>query len=38
MVPFVPLGEYFTPIAYRDAVTDLPDVPMAAFWSVRKSD
>ncbi len=38
IVPFIPLGEYFTPIAYRKSISDLPDVPLALFWTVKKAD
>jgi peptide/nickel transport system substrate-binding protein len=37
-VPFVPLGEYFTPLVSRDAITDLLDTPLAVFWNVKKVD
>jgi peptide/nickel transport system substrate-binding protein len=37
-VPFVPLGEYFTPLASRDTVTGVLDTPLALFWNVKKSD
>ena len=38
LVPLVPLGEYFTPIAYRSIITDVVDVPLALFWNVKKAD
>jgi hypothetical protein len=34
----VPLGEYLTPIAYRNTITDLVDVPLALFWNIKKTD
>ena len=37
-VPFVPLGEYFTPLVSRSAITDLLDTPLAVFWNVKKTD
>ncbi len=37
-VPFVPLGEYFTPLVSRDTVTGLLDTPLAIFWNVKKAD
>lgn len=37
-VPFVPMGEYFTPLVSRDTVTDILDTPLALFWNVRKAD
>jgi len=37
-VPFVPLGEYFTPLVSRDAVTDVLDTPLAVFWNIKKVD
>jgi len=37
-VPFVPLGEYFTPLVSRDAVTDVLDTPLALFWNIKKAD
>ena len=34
-VPYVPLGQYFTPTAYRAGLTGI--VPgMPAFWGVRR--
>jgi hypothetical protein len=38
MVPFVLLGEYFTPLVSRDAVTDVLDIPLALFWNIKKAD
>jgi hypothetical protein len=37
-VPFVPLGEYFTPLVSRDVVTDVLDTPLAVFWNLKKAD
>ena len=31
-MPFVPLGEYFTPLVSRDVVTDVLNTPLALFW------
>ena len=36
-VPFVPMGEYFTPLASRDTVTDVLDTPLALFWNLKKA-
>ena len=37
-VPFVPLGEYFTPLVSRDVVTDVLNTPLALFWNIKKAD
>jgi peptide/nickel transport system substrate-binding protein len=37
-VPYVPLGEYFTPLALRDAFTDVLDTPLALFWNIKKAN
>ncbi len=37
-VPYVPLGEYFTPLAYRKTITGLGDAPLTLFWNLRKAD
>ena len=37
-VPFVPLGEYFTPLVSRDSITDILDTPLALFWNVKKAN
>ena len=35
-VPYVPLGEYFQPIAVRDSVTGVLESPFPIFWNVKK--
>ncbi len=35
-VQFVPLGQYFAPIAFRKSLSNLPEVPWPAFWAVEK--
>ena len=37
-VPFVPLGEYFTPLVSRDVITGVLDTPLAVFWNIKKAD
>ena len=34
-VQFVPLGQYFAPIAFRKSLSNLPEVPWPAFWAVE---
>ena len=38
VVPYVPMGQYFTAIAYRNSVSDLLDVPLTVFWNVKKHE
>lgn len=35
-VPYIPLGEYFQPIAIRDGLTGVLDSPFPIFWNVKK--
>ncbi len=35
-VPYVPLGQYFQPIAYRNNVTGVLDAPMPIYWNIDK--
>jgi peptide/nickel transport system substrate-binding protein len=35
-VPFVPLGQYLSQVAYRSVVTDLLDTPVTVLWNARK--
>jgi peptide/nickel transport system substrate-binding protein len=35
-VPYIPLGQYFQPIALRDGLTGIIDSPFPIFWNVRK--
>ena len=34
--PFIPLGQYFIPCAYRAGMTGFVDAPITAMWNVRK--
>jgi peptide/nickel transport system substrate-binding protein len=36
-VPYIPLGQYFQPIAIRSNVTDILDSVFPIFWNARKS-
>lgn len=35
-IPFVPLGQYLSQVAYRTSVTDLLDTPVTVLWNARK--
>ena len=35
-MPYVPLGQYMTPTAYRGAVTGLVEAPLTVFWNIAK--
>jgi peptide/nickel transport system substrate-binding protein len=35
--PFLPLGQYFIPYAYRTGLTGFVDAPITALWNVRKA-
>jgi peptide/nickel transport system substrate-binding protein len=35
--PFIPLGQYFIPYAYRTGMTGFVGAPITALWNVRKS-
>ena len=35
-VPYVPLGQYFQPIAFRKNVTGVLDAPMPVYWNIDK--
>lgn len=35
--PFLPLGQYFTPQAHRDTITDINRASCTTFWGVRKT-
>jgi len=35
-VPYVPLGQYFQPVAYRKNVTGVLDAPLPAYWNIDK--
>jgi peptide/nickel transport system substrate-binding protein len=35
-VPFVPLGQYLSQVAYRSSITGLLDTPVTVFWNVGK--
>ena len=35
-VPYIPLGQYFQPIAVRDTVSGVLESPFPIFWNVRK--
>jgi peptide/nickel transport system substrate-binding protein len=35
--PFIPLGQYFIPYAYRSGLSGFVRAPITAFWNVRKS-
>ena len=36
LVPIVPLGQFFAPVAYRRNVTGLLSTPLPVFWNVEK--
>ena len=36
-VPYIPLGQFFQPIATRDTITGVLDSPFPIFWNVKKS-
>jgi peptide/nickel transport system substrate-binding protein len=36
LVPYIPLGEYFQPIAVRDTISGVLDSPFPIFWNVKK--
>lgn len=35
--PFIPLGQFFVPYAYRSNLTGFVPAPITAFWNVRRS-
>jgi peptide/nickel transport system substrate-binding protein len=35
--PFIPLGQYFTPYAYRTGLTGFVRAPITALWNVRRA-
>jgi peptide/nickel transport system substrate-binding protein len=35
--PFIPLGQYFIPYAYRNGMTGFVGAPITALWNVRKT-
>ena len=35
--PFIPLGQYFIPYAYRTGLTGFVRAPITAFWNVRRT-
>ena len=35
-VPYIPLGQWFTPTATRSALVDIPRAPFPVFWGVRR--
>jgi peptide/nickel transport system substrate-binding protein len=35
-VPYVPMGQYFQPIAYRKNVTGVLDAPLPVYWNIDK--
>jgi peptide/nickel transport system substrate-binding protein len=35
--PFIPLGQYFIPYAYRTGLTGFVRAPITAFWNVRRA-
>jgi peptide/nickel transport system substrate-binding protein len=35
--PFIPLGQYFIPYAYRTGLTDFVRAPITAMWGVRRT-
>ncbi|MGY4801214.1 ABC transporter substrate-binding protein [Teichococcus aerofrigidensis] len=37
LVPIVPLGQFFAPIAYRRTVTGLLQTPVPVFWNLEKT-
>jgi len=36
LVPIVPLGQFFAPIAYRRNITGFLETPVPVFWNVEK--
>ncbi|HWL79725.1 MAG TPA: ABC transporter substrate-binding protein [Roseomonas sp.] len=36
LVPIVPVGQFFAPIAYRTSVTNFLETPVPVFWNVEK--
>ena len=36
-VPYIPLGQFFQPIAVRDTISGVLDSPFPIFWNVKKS-
>ncbi len=36
-VPYIPLGQFFQPVAVRNTVSDILDSPFPIFWNARKS-
>ena len=36
IVPYVPLGQFLSPIAYRSQVKNLVDAPVTVFWGLSK--
>jgi peptide/nickel transport system substrate-binding protein len=34
--PFIPLGQYFIPYAYRTGMSGFVNAPITALWNVRK--
>lgn len=37
-VPFVPLGQWYAPVAMRKSITGLVDTPVTVFWNVQKAN
>jgi peptide/nickel transport system substrate-binding protein len=35
--PFIPLGQYFVPYAYRTGLTGFVKAPITAMWNVRRA-
>ena len=35
--PFIPLGQYFIPYAYRTGLTGFVRAPITALWNVRRA-
>jgi peptide/nickel transport system substrate-binding protein len=36
-VPFIPLGQWFQPIAFRDDLSGFANSPFPVFWGVRRT-
>ena len=36
-VPFIPLGQYFLPYAYRTGLSGFVRAPITALWNVRRA-
>ncbi len=36
-VPYIPLGEYISPTAYRRSITEVTDADAPFFWGLRKT-